>query len=293
VVLEELVGSGVLSREGATLSFFRSSFRDFFAAHHLHQIGQLDTFVADQLFDRRWGGVVVFAAGLRRNNSRLLSSVAGSVSRRKANAVDSRPGDDYYYGAYVCGRILANSESADHLPKIEALRTTLHAVNDSLPELTEQATAQYGNIGHLMALIASEHSLFVTVGVPWIRNQLSELLGEAALTDEERYFLASTYTNLGYDDCYAVLEQAIRDTDSTKVLVILQVMLWQLEKSRKVHGDEKLVLDRLRQIVERRLGRRKEEVRSLWDMKSEALKIERERMRRLHNKARREGGGLE
>ncbi|HEU4879874.1 MAG TPA: hypothetical protein VFT21_10495, partial [Gemmatimonadaceae bacterium] len=69
-VLEELVDSGVLNRDGSTLSFFRSSFRDFFAAHHLFQRGDLDAFAKANLMNRRWGSVLAFAAGLRRNNTR-------------------------------------------------------------------------------------------------------------------------------------------------------------------------------------------------------------------------------
>jgi hypothetical protein len=289
VILDELVHSGVLNLEGDAISFFRSSFRDFFAAHHVHQRGDLDSFAVDNLLDRRWGGVSVFAAGLRRNNSRLLNGVVAAVSRHKEGAVDGKRGDDYYYAAYLCGRVLANSESADHGPKIAALQTTLDAITDSVPELEEIAVEQFGNIGHLMALMASEQSFFVAVGVPWLRNQLLYLLRNANLADEARYFLASTYTYLGYDDCYAVLEAAITEATSTKVLVVLQVLLWQLQQSRRVQGAELTALENLGRKISRRLAKRGNEVRSLWDMKSQVLKIERDRVRRLQSQEKRKG----
>jgi hypothetical protein len=280
-VLEELVGSGVLSREAGGLSFFRTSFRDFFAAHHVHQRGDLDRFAVENLFERRWASTSVFAAGLRRSNSRLLNSISAAVERHRANSVGGRPSDDYFFAAWVCGRVLANSESADHGPKVAALRTTLAAASASVPELTEQATEQYGNIGHLMAIVAAEHSFFVAVGVPWIRNQLLEILNDSAIADEERYFLASVYTNLGYDDCYSVLTRAISEATSTKVLVVLQLLLWQLDETRRVEGPERVALNQLKRSVERRLAKRTQEVKSLLQLKSPALRLEVERMRRL------------
>lgn len=286
VVLNELIQSGVLHAEGGNLSFFRSSFRDFFAGHHLYQRGDLDEFAPAHLFDRRWGGVIVFAAGLRRSNARLLDSFSASIARRKAGAIDGILGDDYFYGAYLTGRTLANSESADHGAKVAALRTTVLASSDSIPELEEMATEQFGNIGHIMALIAAEQSFFVTVGVPWLRNQFLSLIGDQELSDNERYFIASTYTNLGYENCFSVLDKAIADSTSTRVLLALQILLLQLERTRKVTGAERAALESLQKKVQKRLAKRDDEIRSLLEVSSKALKIERERMKRLANRNR-------
>jgi hypothetical protein len=288
-VLDELVDSGVLNLEGSTLNFFRSSFRDFFAAHHLRQRGDLDAFATDRLLQRRWGSVITFAAGLRRNNSRLLNQMSASVAAHKARAVDGVLGDDYFYSAYLSGRVLSNSESSDHAAKVAALRTTLEGVKDSVPELQQLATDQYGNIGILMAVFAAEHSFFVAIGVPWIRNQLLELMQATDLSDEERYFLASAYASLGYDDCHAVLRQAITESTSTRVLLVLQLLITRIV-GRELKGKEADALRDLRSLVDKRLASRKEEVSSLVQIKQKALRVEMERMRRLENRERRKGG---
>ncbi|HEY0778017.1 MAG TPA: hypothetical protein VGD56_08635, partial [Gemmatirosa sp.] len=287
VMLDELVNSGVLALEGDLLSFHRTSFRDFFAAHYVVQRGDMETFVLDHLFDRTWGGVAVFAAGLRRRNSDLLNRVAAAVARHRASAV-GEPSDDYYYGAYLCGRLLSNSDMADREPRLAALRTCLTATYESIPEFERAVVEQFGTIGKLVALLGAEQTFFVTVGVPWVHNQLRELLDDAALTDDQRYLLATTYVYLGAPDCYQVLERAVRDTTSTRVLVGLDLLLQQLGTGRRLSGADLVAHDRLAALVRKRLGPRREEVTKLLEFRSRAMKVESDRLKRLMAQERRE-----
>jgi hypothetical protein len=271
--------------------FYRTSFRDFFAAHYLHQDGQIDTLAERKATDRRWGGVITFAAGLRRKNSVLLETMSTRTAARRALIVGP-PDDDYFYSAFLTGRVLANSESSDHGPKTAALRTCLTASVESVPEIEKQAKAQFGNIGMLIALIGIEHTFFVTVGVPWLKGQLRALLRVTDLTDEERYLLASTYANLGYDDCFVVLEEVIREVKTTRVLVALRILLLTLARDRQgmINGKERAAFDKLMALVRRRLASRKAELKSLWKLKGPALEIEQQRQRRLFNRAKEKHG---
>lgn len=287
VMLEELVASGVLALEGDLLSFHRTSFRDFFAAHHVVQRGDLDAFVIDHLFDRHWGGVAVFAAGLRRRNSDLLNRVAAAVERHRAAAI-GEPGDDYYYAAYLCGRLLSNSDMADREPRLAALRTCLKATDESIPEFERAVVEQFGTIGKLVALLGAEQTFFVTVGVPWLHKQLRELLDDTTLTDDQRYLLATTYVYLGSPECHQVLERAVRDSTSTRVLVGLDLLLRQLGAGRKLAGAELVAHERLLTLVKKRLAPRREEVSRLFELRSKALQVERDRMRRLMGQEKRE-----
>lgn len=284
-VVAELVDTGVLAQEDGSLHFHRTSFKEFFAGHHIYQRGDLDRFAIEQMQERKWGGALVFAAGLRRKNSVLLGAMSGAVSRRRARIVGD-PDDDVIYGGYLTGRVLANSEASDHPEKVAALRTCLSAAAASVPELEGKMVAHYGGFGHLMALIGTEHTFSITIGVPWVRQQLRTLLEDTTVNEDERYLLASAYTHLGFDDSLEVLERAVRDCKSTRVIVTLQILLRQVMSSRRLAGKEASTLERLLVLTRRRLSTRSEQVKKLWELKSEILKVERKRMHRVAKQKR-------
>ncbi len=284
-VMDELVGTGVLSHEGTQLQFFRTSFRDFFAGHHIAQRGDLDSFAVANIANRGWAGPSVFAAGLRRKNSALLNKMSAVVAQRRALIVGN-PDDDYLYAAYLTGRVLANSESSDHGPKVAALRTCLAAVSESIPELEEKMVEHFGNVGRLISLIGAEQTLFVTVGVPWLKNQLVELLGSPELDESQRFLLASTYTHLGYADSFEVLQRAIAGVKTTRVLVAMRVLLSQLLKTRKVDGTEESAVSKMLVTLRKRLRGRDKQVHELFELKSQALKVERTRLQRVFKKTK-------
>lgn len=279
VILQELVGSGVLVQEGKSYAFHRSSLRDFFAGQHLHRSGQLEAFALTNLFDRKWGGALVFACGLQRNNSTVLPKVVAAIERHHANAVGGL-GEDYFYAAYLCGRMLANSDGTDHQPRVSALKTVVEACARSIPGFETIVVERYGTIGRLLALIGAEHSFFAAIGVPWLRLQLKGLLQEN-ISEEERFMLASTYAQLGFDDAYVVLRGAVKDAKSLRVLVALDVLLQQLQGSRSLAGNEEEAFKETRQAVKRKLSGQGKQVEKLLAVKSKVLEIERQRLRRI------------
>jgi hypothetical protein len=281
-VLEELLESGILDVEGGRVVFHRSAFRDFFAAHSINQMVDRDTFFRRVLLDRRWGLALVFAAGLRRKNTELLQDLIEDVEALKKNAI-GEPSADYFYSAYLIGRILSNSESTDKSARISVIKTCLTASIDSLPEFVKTATKEFGNIGELAALMGIEHSFFSTVGVPWLQAQFKSLLSSKDLSDEEKYLLAATIANLGCEKCFELIEKALGETDSTRVLLVLRVLLWQLRQERKLSGEDKKTLTRLENRIRRRLSKpeRSKEAKRLVEMKSKIIQMEMSRMRRL------------
>jgi hypothetical protein len=290
VILEELVGSGVLVRDGAQYTFHRSSLLDFFAGQHLFRTGQTEEFALEHVFERRWGGAIVFASGLQRQNSGLLPKIASAIERHRKNAIGDL-GDDYFYAAYLCGRVLANSEGADHGPRIEALRTVVAACARSIPGFEKIVVEKYGAIGRLLALIGAESSFFGSIGVPWLRIQLKAMLDEP-IPEEERFMLASTYAQLGFDDAFAVLRAAVKDAKSIRVVVALDILLRQLHGIRGVTKSEEEAFRELRKAVKRKLAGQGREVEKLLKVKSKVLDIERQRLKRIMA-ARRRGEDLD
>jgi hypothetical protein len=286
LVVDELLDTGVLVQEGNRLAFHRSSLRDFFSAHHVNQRGDLDSFAQSRLFARKWGGTIVFAAGLRRNNSGLLNKLSGGIDQLRERALGDVT-DDYLYAAYACGKVLSNSDGSDHSARIGALRVFLRASTDALPDFEKALKEQYGNIGEVIALFGGEQTFFVTVGVPWLRQQYRELVAAPDLSDEERYLLASTYASLGFDDAYQILEKAVRDSTKTPVLVLLDFFLKQLEH-RSVDGGESSALEKIRTLLRRKLDAREERVKELLKLKSPALEMERQRVKRIENQRRKD-----
>jgi hypothetical protein len=279
----------VLVNDGVGFAFHRSSFRDFFAGHHIFRHLDLDEFALSSLMRREWGSPIVFAAGLRRANSGLLSRWAGEIDRR-FNVGEHEPTDDELFATYVLGRVLSNSESSDHGARLAALRAVVVGARLAIPGFERMVVEQYGKIGHLLALLGAEHSLFVTLGVPWLRRQIRELLEDSATHDDERFLLGSVYAQLGFTDAYDVLLGAVRSTSSTRVVVALDVLVRQLSSVRTVRGAEKESLDELQSIIRRKLSRRKEEVKDILSLRDPALEVERKRLRRVMG-ARKRGKG--
>lgn len=185
------------------------------------------------------------------------------------------------FAAFVLGRMLSNSESSDHEDRVAALRTVLSAVVRSIPGFEEVVVEQYGQIGRLMALLGAEQSLFITLGVPWLRKQLLTLIDDEASTEEERFILASTYAHLGFDDAYRVVERAVKGAQSTRVIIATDILVKQLSGSRKVQPEEQEALLQTQKLVKRRLRGRSDEVKRVLELKSPVLEVERKRLQRL------------
>lgn len=280
VAFRELVDSGVLVNDGVAFGFHRSSFKEFFAGHHIFRRLDLDEFTFAEFRKRKWGGAIVFAAGHKRANSSLLSRLAAEVQGRLDAAV-GEPDDDALYSAFVLGRMLSNSDASDHADRVAALRTVLHACCASIPSFERIIVDQYGPIGKLMALIGAENSLFITLGVPWLRRQVLDIIDESETTEEERYLLTSMYAHLGFDDSYAILAKAAQRSTSLRVLVALDILVRQLVQVRTVAGGEEAARWELSKIIKRKLSGRGNDIRSMLKLKSRVLEVERQRMRRL------------
>lgn len=280
IAFRELVDSGVLVRDGAAFAFHRSSFKDFFAGHHIFRRLDFDAFALSEHAKRKWGGPIVFAAGHKRANSSLLSRLSAEVQRR-LDAVIGEPDDDALFTAFVLGRMLSNSDSSDHTDRVAALRTVLHASCRAIPGFERIVVEQFGAIGKLMALLGAENSLFITLGVPWLRRQILELIEEASTTEEARYLLASMYAHLGFDDSYSVLLRAVQGSTSLRVLVALDILVRQLAIVRHVEGAEDVALHELRKVIRRKLAGRGKDIRKMMTLKSKVLEVEQQRMRRL------------
>lgn len=280
VAFRELADSGVLVADGLGFAFHRSSFRDFFAGHHVFRRLDLDAFVLTEYAKRKWAGAIVFAAGHRRANSSLLSKLSAEVQRRLDAAIGD-PDDDALFTAFVLGRILSNSDSSDHADRVAALRAVLHASCRSIPGFETIMVDQYGAIGKLMALLGAEHSLFITLGVPWLRRQIRELVDDITTTEEERYLLASMYAHLGFDDCYALLVRTVQGSTSLRVIVALDFLIRQLSAVREVSGSELAALGEVSRIVKRKLYKREKDIQEILKLKSRVLEVEQQRIRRL------------
>jgi hypothetical protein len=281
-VLGELVESGVLVREGDTVGFYRPAMRDFFAAHAINQRQDRDAFVRDVFIQRKWGLPIVFAAGLRRKNNELLRTLLSDVTALRHNAVGA-PSSDYFYGAYLLGRILSNSEFSVESARLDVLKSCLSASVLSMPEFIETAKAQFGNIGEVAALIGLEYSFFATVGVPWLKNQFKGLLGTDSLAEEEQYLVASTYANLGLPGCGDILKGIASRTTSTRVLLVLKALVSQIREERNLTPGERAKFKKLEARLKKRLAHpdRQAELRELVKFKSRAVELEIKRIERL------------
>jgi hypothetical protein len=286
VVLGELLEGGVVVRTGDFLSFHRTAFRDFFAGHGINQLPDRDRFFEENLFDRKWGLPLTFAAGLRRRNTALFPRLLKKVHDEHERAV-GEPSSDYYYGAYLLGRILSNSETTDEDIRLEVLEECILAFERSLPEFVATAKKQFGNIGELAALMGIEQSFFVTVGVPWLEKQFRQIATSKTSTasDDGRFLAASTYAQLGGEDYLGVLDFVAKKTSSTRVLMVLRVAAIQLLQARGATKKHRGKLRSLLGRLNRRLSRegRKDEAKKLLQIRSRVLQLEAKRMQRLEN----------
>jgi hypothetical protein len=284
VAIEELVSAGVLDQVGQDLSFYRTAFRDFFAARRVSNDHEtFDAFVTEHLFDRHWGQVLVFAAGLRRHNSQLLVNL-NKVVQVEIEQLSVSGNEDYLYGAYMLGRILSNSDAADREPRLHVLRTSVAAARESAAILAEDAKAQFGNIGEVIALFGSEHTMLVTIGVPWLAEQLRELSADSDLPEEERYLLTSVYVHLACDDWMDILHDAVSGARSPRVIAALIMLLHIIGTERRFEGLELIRWRELEKLLGRKRRRIAKAIDKLFELKGPILKIERQRLKRLQAK---------
>jgi len=281
--IQELVDAGVLRHQGDDVLFYRTAFRDFFAAHHLNGRGSgFEEFFDTHLFHRTWGHTLVFAAGLRRNNSDLLVRLNARVERER-DQLDVGGGEDFLYGAYLLGRILSNSEFSDDKPRQDVLRTAVRAAGVSADLLGAEAVAQFGNIGSVVALVGTEHTLFVSVGVPWLEQQIRSLLEDPKLSDDEAYLIASLYTNLACEDWIEVFHDTVRRAESPRVVAALLLNAYVLGATRKLKGEPAEKWRRAQLALERKRRKYGASIEDVLKVKDQVLEVERQRMRRLQS----------
>ena len=278
--IQELIDAGVLLQRGEEVQFYRTAFRDFFAAHHLHgQSSGFEDFFDSKLFHRKWGHTLVFAAGLRRRNSELLVRLNARVERER-DQLNVASGEDFLYGAYLLGRILSNSEFSDHKPRQDVLHTTVRAAGISADLLGAEAVEQFGNIGSVLALVGTEHTLFISVGVPWLEQQIRSLLDGPQLTEEERYLIVSLYTNLGCDDWVEVFSNMVRQAETPRVVVALLISAHVLG-TRPLKGERAAQWRRAQLALERKRRKFGTSIQEALEVKDQVLEVERQRLRRL------------
>lgn len=283
VAIRELVDSGVLFEVDDRIRFFRTAFRDFFAAHHLRgQPDRFDKFFEEHLFDRSWGQVLVFAAGLRRQNSELLLRLNEIVSKER-DQFSVSDGEDYLYGAYILGRLLSNSDYSDKSPRLEVLRTTVSAARESADLLAIEAVEQFGTIGNVLALLGVEHTLFVAVGVPWLEQQIRQLADESSLSEEERYLFSSLHAHLACDDWIDVFHTVLRQAKSGRVLAALVISANILDARKLDKADAKKWAD-VKRALARKRKKNKELVDQALELRNRLLEIEKKRLVRLTRK---------
>ena len=281
--IQELIDAGVLLQRGEEVQFYRTAFRDFFAAHHLHsQSGGFEDFFDAKLFHRKWGHTLVFAAGLRRRNSELLVRLNARVQKERDQLTVGN-GEDFLYGAYLLGRILSNSEFSDHKPRQDVLHTTVRAAGISADLLGAEAVAQFGNIGSVLALVGTEHTLFVSVGVPWLEQQIRSVLDRPQLTEEERYLIASLYTNLGCEDWVEVFSNMVRIAKTPRVVVALLIS-GRVLSTRHPTGERAEQWRRALLALERKRRRFGTSIDEVLAVKDQVLEVERQRLRRLEGR---------
>ena len=279
--IQELIDAGVLLQRGEDIQFYRTAFRDFFAAHHLNgQASGFEDFFASKLFHRKWGHTLVFAAGLRRRNSELLVRLNSRVEMEREQLNLGR-GEDFLYGAYLLGRILSNSEFSDHKPRQEVLHTTVQAAGISASLLGDEAVAQFGNVGNVLALVATEQTLFISVGVPWLELQIRSLLSDPQLTEEERYLISSLYTNLACENWVVVFNEMVRQAETPRVVAALMISSQLLARKRKPKGELAEQWRRALLALERKQRKFGTSINEVMKTKLQVQEVERQRIRRL------------
>ena len=128
---------------------------------------------------------------------------------------------------------MTNSEASDKDYRIDVLRTCLYASNESANELAQEAKTQFGNFGETAALLGTEHTLFITIGVPWLQEQFKILINDPDISEN-------------------VLETAIQSSKSPKVIVALLVLIAQLGRDRSIGIAEKGQWENIAKLIERK-----------------------------------------
>ena len=287
--IQELIDAGVLLQRDDNVQFYRTAFRDFFAAHHLHsQSTGFEDFFEKKLFRRKWGHTLVFAAGLRRRNTELLVRLNHRVERERVHR-SVAGGEDFLYGSYLLGRILSNSEFSDHKAREDVLHTTVRAAGISADVLGAEAVARFGNIGSVLALVGTEQTLFISVGVPWLEQQILGVMNRRELTGEEMYLVTSLYTSLACADWVEVFSSMVREARTPEVVVALTVNAFMLN-ARPLKGKEADQWRRAKLALERKRRNFGTSIEEVLKVKHQVLEVERQRIRRLQKeKSRRVG----
>ena len=284
VAVKELIESGVLVPSEEGLRFHRIAFRDFFAGQHVFRSMSVsfDNFFGDHLFDKKWGPVLMFAAGLRRHNSDLLLRLTAKVSKIKEQAIGA-PSSDYIYGSYLLGRLLTNSEASDEAPRLAVIRLCLDACGASIPEFIAQISKDIGNIGELAALIGVEQTFNITVGVPWLALQFKALALDSSLGEDERYLVTSALTNTGEEGWLPVVERVAKGLKSPRVLLVLFGLTRRLRHDRNLNESERNALKNVEKLVLKGLKGNEKEVRRILQFKSRLVELEMNRIKRLNS----------
>lgn len=280
--VRELIESGVLVEFDSQLRFHRVAFRDFFAGQHLFRklSGQFDSFFSQHFFEKRWGQVLVFAAGLRRHNTELLNGLNGLVRDELDRNIDGSS-ERFQYGAYLLGRILANSEASDNSPRIAVLRTCLRAANLSLTEFAQLLKADLGNIGEIAALIGVEQTFLVTVGVPWLALQFRSLATDGSLSEEERLLCLSAHASLRGENWQTTVGEVLPTLRKINVVLAAFGLLGRLKRDRTTTRADVKLVEGYQKTLYVALRGRESEVKSALKYRSKILELEARRVRRL------------
>ena len=146
--------------------------------------------------------------------------------------------------------------------------------------LSTEAVAQFGRIGSVLGLVGTEHTLFVSVGVPWLEQQLRSLLEEPNMTEEERYLITSLYTSLGCKDWVEVFDEMVRQAETPRVVVALLISSLVLKK-RQPEGERGEKWRRTLLALDRKRRRFGTIIAEVLEVKDQVLEVERQRIRRI------------
>jgi len=133
----------------------------------------------------------------------------------------------------------------------------------------------------VVALVATEHTLFVAVGVPWLQQQLRQLASDATLSDEERYLVVGLYSHLACGDWIEVFDRFLAATTSPRVIAALLVMAQVLEAVRPLAGSEAKRWEKVQTDLEEKRVRYRAPIKQALQLKDKLMEMEFRRLQRL------------
>ena len=131
--------------------------------------------------------------------------------------------------------------------------------------------------------------LFISVGVPWLEQQIRGVMDEAQLTEEERYLIASLYTNLGCEDWVEVFSNMVRQAETPRVVVALKISARVLG-TRQLKGERAEQWRRALLALERKWRKLGTSIGEVLQVKDKVIEVQRQRVRRLQSVARHKSG---